>query len=365
MDSDILHGLNKLRQAFGGRLSTTCLSAIASLEYLASELDQLGLKLEFDPFSGDGTDYYSVNFRLDYGKGAQIETLCQGGLYQESAARLAMPGETMEYKTIAGFSLAVDKVSRLRKLSKTSGSCHCFVLFAYSQLSNKSSLFEMLRALWKLGIPTDHIQLDSTSTDDAAEVAKKKGAHYVVLFREKRNQAHLVNLLKVRNVVTKEQSDVLSADMPSFLQQLYLASKGEVEQDSRTQVQAGSREKPDVHFITEDEHRKMKLPQRHFIAGKAIEALDGLSKRLQGGQAVILVVEFDEEQLSTFQSMRVLEDASNRRILDRFDAHSRVQAANALGKLEHLANTSGKAVLMYSFRTGRLVLLHTDSTSTA
>ncbi|ORY73701.1 hypothetical protein BCR37DRAFT_390038 [Protomyces lactucae-debilis] len=353
-------GLAEVRQYLQASMTIACQSAIVELETLAGKLRDLGFVIAFDAFGGNGTDYYSINFRLDYGNSPHLETLCQGGFYHLSAAEFALPGEQLKIKSLVGFSLAVDKITRLTASTARSRAMHCFAMVAFPQLNKMQALLDLLRELWKLGVPTDYAQMTTPSTEEAHELAKSKGASYLIMFRERRHQVLPTDVLKVRSVFGKDHFEVALSDIPFFMLGLHQTSReiispGQVE--SKISISGDARERLDIQFITDDEHRKMKLPQRQFIGSKATDALDALTKRLQAGDATVIVVDFDQDQLVAFQTMRVGQDASNRRALDKFDAQGRVHALGALAKLETATSAGEQCVFMYSFRTGQLVLL--------
>ena len=335
----------------------------SSLQTASDQLDafrkaitmyKINIPVKFQVFTPNATNY-GLTYTLEYGHN-NVELLCIGGSYDELVRKQRLPGATPFSTRAAGFTLSVDKlvglVVRRTSLSQAPRSVDVIIkAFAY-----ETQAVDLVTRLWDAKMSAE-ICFDQ----DVLPYAQERRARFILSFRDRRYTAGQQVPLKIKNLIKDETEEITIDQVETYLLgELATSSKRAhalpIPRLTRT---TSSRKEPDVIIISNDEHRKMKLPQRQLITNKAIELVQELNDELREANVPILVVDFDAEQMHLMRSFlpAALDEAAYRRISERLPAVARAHFNNMKDQVAKLRAQEYTHAFLYSFRSSELLLL--------
>lgn len=287
------------------------------------------------------------------------ELLCVGGNYESLIQRMRLPGTEQIDATAAGFSFALDKVATLvlSELSPEHYPRHIDIVV--SSYVHELKAVELITRLWDV-----NLSAELSNEENLLAYSQRRRALFAVSFRDKRlgNAQH--QTLRVRNILKDETEDVSIDSIISYLQgELQEIIKKPVRENllavPRLTRGLSSRNEPDVLYVSTDEYRRMKLPQRSRIASKAIEAVQALTSELNEADIPTLIVDFESDW---FQYLKAFDlhvnnhDEHSKRLVEKFPAVTRAHFLQMRQQITKLQDDGLKRVFLYSFRCQGLML---------
>lgn len=327
----------------------------------AARMYQIIVPIRFQAFTPSPSTY-GLTYTVQY---SDVELLCVGGRYDELLRKQSFPGKINHNLRAAGFSLAVDKITRLLTSDYNDADFPRQFDVVVSAFAHEAAAIELITRLWdnkiKAGICFD---------ENTAQFCADKHALLAISFRDKKNTTSAQHqICRIKNLDTQESSEITSdlvvTQVVSELSETLKRKQAHAPAVPRLLRSASTWNEPETIIVSTDEHRKMKLPQRQLIASRANDLVRELSESLREASVPILVVDFDQEQMQiirTFDARRTAgaDDTAARRVMEnvKFNAVARAHFAACREHIGRLQNEGVQRVFLYSFRCTELILIN-------
>ncbi|CCG84525.1 protein of unknown function [Taphrina deformans PYCC 5710] len=297
---------------------------------------------------------FDLTYTMEYGI-ASKDILAVGGTYNSLIEAQQIPGQKDGSVHASGFSLALDKLSKLSRRQNELPSRLRQVDVVINAFAHENQAMELITRLWNHSISSE-----LCCVEEAMQFCSIRNAAFLLSFKDKRSTLHGQLTIRVRNLHTEETEEILANTIVTYLNAELTDLTHMVRPPPLIRTSSTSIKDPEITFINSDETKRLRTNQRNIVISKATEQFSELAKDLQDTRVPILVLDLGMESMNVLRSInfRSNEEQAFRRIQEQVHGPSVRHTMSALHEALSKFQAEGKRYLfVYSMKCQESLLL--------